>query len=181
MLLLARVAAEHGVRLPEQMALLGKTLLNLEDIARLLAPDFVIDEVIRTNAHSLLQRRMMKTLAPSSLFASALEARELAQKLPGRINRMLDAVVDDRFRVKVEMIDEGAVIEGLQKVANRITLGLVLAALIVAAGMLMRIPTSFTLLGYPGLAMIFFLAAAAGGLVLAASIITSDRGPRQRT
>ncbi|MGE5814680.1 MAG: ABC1 kinase family protein [Acidobacteriota bacterium] len=180
MLLLARVAAERGIRLPEQMALLGKTLLNLEEIARLLAPDFVIDEVIRANANSLLQRRMLKTLTPSSLFASTLEARELAQKLPGRINRMLDAVADDRFKVKVEMIDEGAVIEGLQKVANRITLGLVLAALIVAAGMLMRIPTPFTLLGYPGLAMIFFLAAAAGAIALAASIITSDRGPRQR-
>src|SRR5574338_36267 len=167
MMLLARVAAEHGIRLPEQMALLGKTLLNLEEIARLLAPDFVIDDVIQANGNRLLQRRMMKSMAPASLFATALETRELVQKLPGRINRMLDAVADDRFKVKVELIDEGAVMEGLQKVANRITLGLVLAALIIAAGMLMRIPTSFMLLGYPGLAMIFFLAAAAGGIALA--------------
>lgn len=181
MLRLARAAAEHGIRLPEQMALLGKTLLNLEEMARLLAPDFVIDEVVRNNANGLLQRRMFKSATPAGFFAAALETRELAQKLPGRINRMLDAVADDRFRIKVEMIDEGSVIDGLQKVANRITLGLVLAALIVAAGMLMRIPTSFMLLGYPGLAMIFLLAATAGALALTISILTHDRVPRQRS
>src|SRR5262249_34835150 len=41
--------------------------------------------------------------------------------------------------------------------------GLVLAALIVGAALLMRVPTNFQLFGYPGLAMICFLAAAAGG------------------
>lgn len=140
----------------------------------------MIDDVIQASGNRLLQRRMMKSMAPASLFAAALETRELVQKLPGRINRMLDAVADDRFNLKVEMIDEGAVIEGLQKVANRITLGLVLAALIIAAGVLMRIPTSFTLL-VSGLAMIFFLAAATGGIALALAILTSDRGPRQHT
>ena len=65
------------------------------------------------------------------------------------------------------MIDEGAVIEGLQKVANRITLGLILAALIVGAAMIMRVETSFRLFGYPGLAMILFIMAGTGGLWLA--------------
>jgi hypothetical protein len=48
---------------------------------------------------------------------------------------------------------------GVHKIANRITLGLVLAALIVGAAMLMTVPTDFRILGYPGLAIIFFLAA----------------------
>jgi hypothetical protein len=78
------------------------------------------------------------------------------------------------------MIDEGAVIDGLQKVANRITLGLVLAALIVAAAMLMQVPTSFRLFGYPGLAMILFLMAATGGAMLAVEIVTHDRSRSRR-
>jgi hypothetical protein len=123
---------------------------------------------------------MARTLTPASLFNSVLEARELGQKLPARLNQLLDALAGDHFKVKVEMIDEGSVIDGLQKVANRITLGLLVAALIVAAGMLMRIPTSFTLLGYPGLAMIFFLGAAAGAVGLAISILTHDRVHRPR-
>jgi ubiquinone biosynthesis protein len=180
MMLLARVAADHGIRLPEQMALLGKTLLNLEQIARILAPDVVIDDVIRENGTRLLERRMIKSLAPANVLASALEMRDLARKLPGRINRLLDAVADNEVKLKVEMIDEGAVIEGLQKVANRITLGLLIASLVLAAGMLMRIPTTFTLLGYPGLPMVFFLAAAIGAVALALSIVAHDRTPRRR-
>ena len=63
---------------------------------------------------------------------------------------------------------------GFQKVANRITLGLLLAALIVGAAMLMKVETSFRILGYPGLAIIFFVLAAAGGVALAATILFKD-------
>jgi ABC-type polysaccharide/polyol phosphate export permease len=82
--------------------------------------------------------------------------------------------------LKVDAIDEKVVLEGLQKVANRITLGLVVAALIVGAAMLMRVETSFRIFGYPGLAMIFFLVAAAGGLGLAVSILSTDVKRRKK-
>jgi hypothetical protein len=71
--------------------------------------------------------------------------------------------------------------EGMQKVANRIALGLVLAALIVGAALLMDVPTSFELFGYPGLAILLFLAAAAGGFALVITILVSDiRAKRKR-
>ena len=82
------------------------------------------------------------------------------------------------MKVRVELIDEGAVLDGLQKVANRITLGLILAAMIVGAAMLMRVETSFRILGYPGLAMVFFLAAACGGAWMAVNIVRHDHGRR---
>ena len=72
------------------------------------------------------------------------------------------------------MIDQGSIIEGLQKVANRIALGLVLAALIVGAAMLMRVPTAMTIFGYPGIAMLLFLTAAAGGFWMAWTILAGD-------
>jgi hypothetical protein len=62
----------------------------------------------------------------------------------------------------------------LQKIANRTALGLILAALIVGAALMMRVETAFTLFGYPGIAMLLFLAAAAGGFALAGSIVYND-------
>jgi hypothetical protein len=50
----------------------------------------------------------------------------------------------------------------------------VLAALIVGAAMLMRVPTTMTIFGYPGLAMLLFLAAAAGGFWMAWTILAGD-------
>ncbi|MDQ3013818.1 MAG: hypothetical protein M3X11_24325 [Acidobacteriota bacterium] len=100
--------------------------------------------------------------------------KDFVQRLPSRVNKILDRVAENDLEVKVDAIDEKMLMEGLQKIANRITLGLILAALIVGAAMLMDVPTSFRILGYPGLAIIFFLAAASGGLILVFNILFKD-------
>jgi len=175
-----QTSGEHGLKAPSELTMLGKTLLNLDLVARALAPNLDVNATIREYAATLMQQRMLKSVSPATMLSTVLEAKRFAERLPGRVNRVLDALADNELKLKVE-IDEGAVIEGLQKIANRIALGLVLAALIVAAAMIMQVPTSFRLLGYPGLAMILFLLAAGGGAALALQIVTHDRTPRRRT
>jgi predicted unusual protein kinase regulating ubiquinone biosynthesis (AarF/ABC1/UbiB family) len=177
----SRIAAEHGLRLPSELTLLGKTLLNLDEVARTLAPEFDAAESIRRNASTLMQERMRKSLSIGGAFAALSELRTFVEALPGRLNRVMDAVSTNEFKLKMEVIDEGALIEGFQKIANRISLALVLAALIVGAAMLMQVRTPFTLLGYPGFAMLLFLAAGAGGVWMAVSILTGDRPARRRS
>jgi predicted unusual protein kinase regulating ubiquinone biosynthesis (AarF/ABC1/UbiB family) len=169
-----RTSGRYGLRLPAELALLGKTLLNLHHIGRLLDPEFDVNGSMRRNATGLMRRRMLKTLTPAHLLSSTLEVRDLAERLPERLNRILDAIAANDVRLKVDLIDHGSIIDGLQKVANRIALGVVLAALIVGAAMLMRVQTTFTILGYPGIAMLLFLAAAAGGFWMAWTILASD-------
>jgi hypothetical protein len=118
---------------------------------------------------------MRKSASPSSLYASLLEAKDFVEKLPGRVNKVLDILAKNELRLNVDAIDETLLIDGLHKIANRIALGLILAALIVGAALLMQVPTTFHILGYPGLAILFFLAAALGGVVLVVSILVSDR------
>jgi len=175
MLAVAHSAVAAGVRLPNELTLLGKTLLNLDEVGRTLAPDFEVHESLRRNTRTLMTERMRRSITPSAAFSSLLEAKNFAERLPSRVNRILDAVANQELKVRVELIDEGSVLEGLQKVANRITLGLILAALIIGAAMLMRVDTPFRILGYPGLAMLFFLAAAFGAAWMALSILRSDR------
>jgi ubiquinone biosynthesis protein len=180
MMAIAAVAAQHGLRLPPELTMLGKTLMNLDQVGRTLAPDFDVNGALRAASADLMQRRMRQSVSLSNLYSTALETKEFVEQLPGRVNRLLDAVAHNELKMNIEVIDEGAVIDGLQKVANRITLGLVLAALIIGAAMLMRIETSFRLFGYPGLAMLFFLVAAGGAIWLAVSILTSDMPPRRK-
>lgn len=171
---MARIGSQHGLKMSPDMALLGKALLNLDEIGRVLNPQFDANASMRQNANDLMQRRMRKAATPANVWASVLEVREFAERLPGRVNRILDALAGNDLRLKVEVIDHGSIIEGLQKVANRIALALVLAALIVGAAMLMQVPTAFTILGYPGLAILLFLAAAAGGFWMAWTVLAGD-------
>jgi len=180
MLEMARAATLHGLRMPPELALLGKTLLNLDEIGRLLNPDFDVNASMRRNATQLMQRRMMSSVSPANVFATALEVRDFAERLPARMNRIVDALAANDLRLKIEVIDHGSIIDGFQKVANRIALGLVLAALIVGAAMLMRVQTPFTILGYPGLAMLLFLFAAGGAFWMAWTILAGDVKSRTR-
>lgn len=174
MLHLVRSAHRCGLRMPAELPLLGKTLLNLHHIGRILDEDFDVNGSMRRNATSLMRRRLLRAATSGRVLSSTLEIREFAQRLPERANRILDALAANDLRVKVEVIDHGSIIDGLQKVANRIALGVVLAALIVGAAMLMRVQTEFTIFGYPGIAMLLFLAAAAGGCSLAWTILAGD-------
>jgi predicted unusual protein kinase regulating ubiquinone biosynthesis (AarF/ABC1/UbiB family) len=181
MLVGARSAAESGLLVPPQLTLLGKTLLNLDQVGRTLDPHFEPNAAIRRSAAELLRERMLKGASPGNILSSVLEMNEFVQRLPARLNRVLDAVADREVEVRIRVTNEEVLMGGLQKVANRVASGIVVAALIVGAAMLMRVETSFRILGYPGFAMLLFTAAVVGGVLLLVSILLHDRpGSRPR-
>jgi ubiquinone biosynthesis protein len=171
---LSRTAAENGIRPAPELTLLGRALLHLDDVARALDKDFVPTEIVRRHSDSILQRHMFKRFSPSAMFASTLELYELAQQLPARLNTLLDNLTGNKMELKVNAFDESRLMDNLQKIANRIASGLVLAALIVGAALLMQVKTEFTLFGYPGLAIILFLLAVFCGFALILSILFND-------
>jgi ubiquinone biosynthesis protein len=95
-----------------------------------------------------------------------MEVTDIAAQLPRRINELLMQIDKLSIRLDVEVFDEQTFMSGFQKVGNRITAGMILGSLIIGAALLMRIETSVKLLGYPVLAIVLFLAAALGGVML---------------
>jgi ubiquinone biosynthesis protein len=174
---ITRISGENGVRQPAELTMLGKTLLNLDRVAVTLAPDFNVNDAIRRKASSLMQRRMMRQLSPTQALSAAMEMNEFAHELPGRLNRTLDRIADNQLRLRVDAIDEVEVISAMQKIANRITAGLVLAALIIGAALLSQVDTERTIAGYPAVAFVLFLGAVVGGVVLLVEIMAHDRKP----
>ncbi len=173
-------ARETGLFVPSELTLLGKTLLQLDEVGRILDPEFDPNASIRRNVAELMTQRMKKDLTQGSVFSTLLELKDFTSQLPGRLNRLMDAVTNAEIEVKVKAIDAQLMLGGMQKIANRIATGLVLAALIVGAALLMRVETSFRVFGYPGLAMVCFLAAAGGGFWLLITIFLHDRRNRDQ-
>ena len=175
-----RIAGETGFRLPPDFTLIAKALLNLDQVVHTLDPSFDPNASIRQHAMEIMQQRMLQTLSPGNLFNFLLETKGLVEKIPNRVNKLMDTIANNSLSIKVDAIDEVKLMEGLQKVANRITLGLVLASLIIGAALLMRVETTFKIFGYPGLAIICFLAAAAGGVMLVVNIIFYDETQKDK-
>ena len=167
------IASELGLFVPSELTLLGKTLMQLDEVGKILDSRFDPNHSVRCNVAEIMARRMRHT-TQGSFFGTLLETKDFLAGLPVRLNKILDAIANREIEVNVKAVDANIVLDGLQKIANRITSGVILAALIVGASLLMRIETSFVLFGYPGLAIICFLAAAAGAVYLLVSIFIQD-------
>ncbi|MDY7092348.1 MAG: AarF/UbiB family protein [Acidobacteriota bacterium] len=171
----SQVAARNGLRLPREFPLLGKTLLNLDQVAILLAPNFQPNRTIQEEAARIAQDQMNAAWSPSALFSKLMSLRDTLERVPRAVDRVLETVEETGgVRLDVQAFDEERLLAGLQKIANRITAGLVLAALILGAALLMQVPSDLQLFGYPAFAIILFLGAVIGGCVLVWNIFRSD-------
>jgi ubiquinone biosynthesis protein len=170
---LSRVSGARGLRPPPEMSLVGKALLNLDRTTQHLDPSFAPAEAIRENVRSILRSGL--TASPGDVITAALDAKEFTAQLPRRANRIMDSLADGELRIRVDAVDEERLHTVLQRLANRLTLGVVIAASILGASLLMQVPTDHRILGYPAVAIILFTVAIVGGAALAAWIVITDR------
>ena len=173
-MLVMQACANAGLRIPPEINLLGKTLMNLDRVGAALAPNFDPNESIRRNLNQITTARVKESLTSANVMGILTEAKDFLSQFPARMNRIVEMISDNKIRVKVDTIDEHNLIQGLQKVANRITTGLILAAFIIGSSMLARVETSFRILGYPGLAMLLFTVAIVGSVLLMIQIYAKD-------
>lgn len=176
-----RMAAEGGVRFPSELAMLGKSLLNLDQIGRSLDPDFDPNAAIRRYASKLLRQKIRKSISTAGLYEMIMDTREFLQLLPKRVNKIMGSLAGNELIIHVNAIDEQYLMTGIQKIANRLTLGLILAAIIIGAALMMSVETEYRIFGYPGLAIIFFLLAVLGGAALAFSILFHDERTKKKS
>src|SRR5215212_2167473 len=178
-----QIAGECGFRLPTEFTMIAKALLNLDQVVHTLDPKFDPNFAIRAYADVIMERRFKKSLSAGNLYGTVLELKEFVDKLPARVNQLVDTLTTQGIRIDADVIDEHSLLASLHKIANRITVGLLLAALIVGAALMMRVESTWTILGYPAIAIIFFLLAAVGAVVLVFNIMffdEKDKGEQEK-
>jgi ubiquinone biosynthesis protein len=171
---IVRTAADTGLYVPSELTLLGKTLLQLEEVGKILHPNFSPNASVRRNVAKIMTTRMHKAATPGHLFGTFLEMKDFVGGLPGRVNKILDVVGNSDLEINVKTPDARHLLNGFEKIANRVTTGIILAALIVGAALMMRINSAFQIFGYPGIAMICFLIALGGSGWLVLGILWKD-------
>jgi len=177
---LARIAADCGLRPPVELTMLSKALLNLDQVAAMLDPDFDPNAAVREHVGEIVTKKMLRSASPAGLLAAAMDTKEFVERLPSRVNKVMDALAEGQLTLNIQGIDEKELMRGIQKLANRVTTGLVIAALIIGAAMLMRIDTESKLFGYPSVAIVCFFVAALAGVWLILSSVLHDLPQRRR-
>ncbi|WP_343162733.1 AarF/UbiB family protein [Oleiagrimonas sp. C23AA] len=179
MLELTRVGAACGLRPPPELSLLGKTLLNLESVVDALEPALNARGVVERHLQKVLRRQALHAMSPPNLASEMLDMQELARHTPQHVAAILRTLAENRMRVRIDGLEESRMMENLQKIANRIAAGVIVAALVIGAALMGSHVHGPTWFGYPALAVIFLIVAALLGVALVISSLRRDRDVRQ--
>jgi len=174
------IANSNDLVAPPELAMLAKTLLHLDGITRTLSPDYDPHRVIRDYAEQLMTLKLRQKFNPRNFYAALLDLNQFALDLPHRAREIVDLTAAGRLSFSLKLSQAEEFLSGIHKVANRITVGIVIAALLISSSMMMRIPTRFVLLGMPGLPALGYLIAAIAGIYLIVSTLMRDREDRER-
>ena len=166
------IANANDLKAPPELTMLAKTLLNLDGITRKLDPQYNPEKVIRDYAEELMGLKLQQKFAPRNFYPAMLDLNQLVLDLPRRAREITDLTAAGRLTFGIKLTQAEEFLAGIHKIANRITVGVIIAALLIASSMMMRI--------YPRFAMVGYVLAAAAGLYLIVTTLMHDRDDRER-
>lgn len=170
----------HQLHLPPDLALFVKTFITLEGMGRELDPDLdmagealpVLRDAISAHyAPSAMAKRSMRT---------ATQIASLLADMPRDLTRLLRAARRGKLDIQVDVLPLKHLGAQLDGAASRLTVGIVVAAIIVSSSIVMTVSGGPTLLGLPFFGLLGYLFASVGGIWLMFSISRSSKADRER-
>ncbi|MFH2139725.1 MAG: AarF/UbiB family protein [Pseudomonadota bacterium] len=176
---LVAILRQHRLALPTDLLLLVKAFVTLEGMGRELDPDFDM----AGEAMPLLEQVLRARYTPVALirrgWRTAGEVLALMAGLPRDLSQLLRAARRGRLEIHIDVTHLKHVGNQLDSAANRLVVGIVIAALIIGSSIVMTVPGGPTLLGLPFFGLLGYLGAAVGGVWLLLSIWRSNRANRE--
>jgi ubiquinone biosynthesis protein len=170
---LINISFQSGLRLPAELTLLAKTLFNLDTVTKSIDPTYSPIATIREFGNQIAAERARRDLNPRRMYQLATEGSDFLMALPHRLDLITSRMAANEFETRIDVPQIALMMTALQKVANRIFSGLVLAGLLVASAMLLPYHRS---LGTSG-----GILAGVIGRWMVLSILWSDRKNDRRT
>lgn len=166
------VANNNELRVPAELTMLAKTLLHLDGITRKLDPDYDPQRVIRDYSEQLITLKLKQKFHPQNFYPALLDLHRLAVELPHRSHEILNLAAGGKLTLGIKLAQAEEFLSGMHRIANRITIGVVIAALLVSSSMMMRV--------YPRFAVVGYVLASAAAFYLIVSTFVRDRRDREK-
>lgn len=133
------IAFRHHLQLPADLVLLLRVVTMSEGLGLRLDPDFHLVETAGPYLKQFWLRRYSPWAMTSRLAQAGLDAAELGLALPRRVSRLLDRLEQDDLQINVNHGGLREFTRELQRMTNRLSLAILLAATIVALGLVMLV------------------------------------------
>ena len=169
------VIRRYRLRLPPDLAIMGRTLLVSEGVGRMLYPEFRIIETARPYARKLMLQRFDPTKQLRELSKVVGETAALFKRLPSDLSEILSKIKKGDLAVRFEHRGLERLIGELDRSSNRLSFAVVIAALIIGSSLIFQTGVGPTLFGYPVVGLVGFLLASILGVWLLIGILRAGR------
>ena len=136
---LQRMSLKYGIRLPTAFALVGKTLSQADEIARLLDPDLDPIALMEEDALVVLLTEAERRLEPQQLLSWAYTQADPLLRMPRRVGHLIERLEMGTMKVGIQPTDLRELESVLRGAANRVGSSIVVAALLIASALLARV------------------------------------------
>jgi ubiquinone biosynthesis protein len=159
---LQRIALDHSIALPTSFALVGKTLAQADSIARVLDPELDPIALIEEETLEVMLVEAERRLEPNRLFSYLYTQLDPLTRLPRRVGHVLSELEQGALKIGIVPTGLGELEANLRSIANRVGAAIIVAALLIASAMLVRVHmfrwlgvAGFCLAGVLGLYMVW--------------------------
>jgi ubiquinone biosynthesis protein len=170
------ILREHHLGLPSDMALLIKAFITLEGMGRSLDPEFHMTTEALPLLKQVVRARYQPKVVANRAWQTLRRTLAVAEQLPHDVSRLLRNARRGKVHVGIELAHLKRVGDQIDRAANRLTMALVIAALIIGSSIVMTVKGGPTLFGLPAFGFIGFASAFVGGLWLVRAIWRSSKG-----
>lgn len=175
MLRLLYIFGQHGIPLSRDYALMAKAVISIEEVGRLLDPQFDL----RPHTAPVLRELYQERTSPRVLVRRTREMLRHAllglQDLPFELRRLVRRLEHDSLAINLHHRGLEDHDDAVKIAANRITLGVIIGALIVGSSLIITTKIEPHLLGYPALGIVGYVLSAVLGLYVIWDIFRHGR------
>jgi len=166
----AALLRAHWLLLPADLALLIKAFISLDGMGRELDPGFDMVSEMTPMVEKLISERYLPDAVLERGWRTVSDLLALAGELPHDLTRQLRAARRGKLSIHIDVAHLQRAAERIDGGANRLSMSIVVAALIVGSSIVMSVPGNSTLWGPWLLGVLGFVGALIGGLLLLLSI-----------
>lgn len=169
------ISINHGIKMPDNLFILGKTVMISENMARKICPELDMAEVIKPLAIEYLKNALRPGLHPGSLYRQVSNVSGAMVTLPRDLCRAVRNIANNDTRITFYHRNLNWLYDMLDISSSRIAFGLILAALMVGSAVIMHAGRGPLLWGYPVLGTLGFVFSGLLGIMVLLSMLRSGR------
>ena len=130
------ILVRFGLSIPQGIFLLVKALMGIERVAVVLNPAIDFPSEMKPYATELIARQFDPKIILGEVIDSLKDYYRLATELPSDLNEIIHRLKEGKFKTQMELKGFEPLFEHMDILSNRLSIAIVLAALIIGASIL---------------------------------------------